>query len=427
MKLSKFNIELEENENFIVYNSLTNGVLRLNKQYTDIYISRDFLSNCSTKEACDLTNELQKGGMIVEEDLDEIEKLKVIRRLSQYNSSNLSLTIAPTTNCNFVCPYCYEKGVAYHNMNKDVIEKTIAFIKENLKEKSGLSICWYGGEPLLSIDTIDEITRQIKSYCDDNKITYSAAMITNGYLLNEATRKKVRELFINYIQVTIDGDKSSHDSRRILKNGNPTYDTILDNVKKLDDSIKVSIRVNIDQDNSHIIDKLAEMMETANFGNNVSLYIAPVDNINDTCTSKCIDISAFSQLEINLLEKLTNKMDSKISMPHMSLGVCGANSINSFVIGPEGELYKCWNHIGHSKYVVGYVDKVNKLNNVVCSFMLDEPADDKECSDCPLLPVCYGGCTDSRIKLGFSKCQAAKFNVKNRLELLSIINSKSIM
>ena len=44
-------------------------------------------------------------------------------------------------------------------------------------------------------------------------------------------------------------------------------------------------------------------------------------------------------------------------------GVCGAISLNSFVIGPDGALYKCWNDIGYSERSIGNLEKGIKLTN----------------------------------------------------------------
>jgi len=42
-----------------------------------------------------------------------------------------------------------------------------------------IRIDWYGGEPLLAIDTIDRIS----TYLINKKINFTAGMVTNGYLL----------------------------------------------------------------------------------------------------------------------------------------------------------------------------------------------------------------------------------------------------
>ena len=49
-------------------------------------------------------------------------------------------------------------------------------------------------------------------------------------------------------------------------------------------------------------------------------------------------------------------------------GVCGAISLNSFVIGPDGALYKCWNDIGYSERSIGNLEKGANYAQTECQF-----------------------------------------------------------
>lgn len=423
MKLSKFNMEIDNSNGKIIYNSLSGGVLSLNKLYADIFSSMNLNKEDFSTEEEQVIKELKKGLMIVENNLDEIDLLRVMRRKHQFDNSNLSLTIAPTTKCNFKCPYCYEKGIHQFSMDKEIVNKTIEYIKNNSNGKKNVHICWYGGEPLLEMESIIEITNNIKEFMTENKINYSASMVTNGFLLNQKNTSKLQELAITSLQITIDGDKETHDSRRCLHDGSSTYNVILNNIKNIPENISVSIRVNIDTSNSNIIDEIINLYSNENLNSNVNIYIAPVDNINDTCNNNCLDIKTFSNLELELFKRLRKTNNQKFFIPSTSLGICGANSINSFIIGPNGELYKCWNHIGNSKYIVGSIFEKNKMNELSCSYILDDPTNDKYCYDCSLLPVCFGGCVDTRIRGNKNKCTAAKYNIEEKLSIISMMNN----
>lgn len=104
--LSKYNITTKIDDKLVIYNTFTNGVLSLNQEYADAYNELVNNNKCLKK---DLVNELQKGGMIVQDNLNELQKMMIINKISSYDSNSLSLTIAPTSACNFKCPYCYEK------------------------------------------------------------------------------------------------------------------------------------------------------------------------------------------------------------------------------------------------------------------------------------------------------------------------------
>ena len=97
-----------------------------------------------------------------------------------------------------------------------------------------------------------------------------------------------------------------------------------------------------------------------------------------------------------------------------SYGVCGAISLNSFVIGPDGALYKCWNDIGYSERSIGNLEKGIKLTNKFVEWLSYDVVKDQECKDCSFFPVCYGGCAAYKNKI----CSSVKWNAEEMLELM---------
>lgn len=75
-----------------------------------------------------------------------------------------------------------------------------------------------------------------------------------------------------------------------------------------------------------------------------------------------------------------------------------ATILNYFVVGPEGELYKCWNDIGDKDSIVGNVLDDKITNYDLLSRYLGGPtmSDDPKCVNCKLYPICNGGCAWSR-------------------------------
>ena len=55
--------------------------------------------------------DLYKGGFIVDNDFDELKELELRLLHGRFSSNSLGLTLAPTSDCNFRCIYCYEKDV----------------------------------------------------------------------------------------------------------------------------------------------------------------------------------------------------------------------------------------------------------------------------------------------------------------------------
>ena len=140
MKLSQYNLYIENRENLIIYNTISNGVLEVEKQYA---LEIKSYNQGGMQLSRELKDNLIKGSMLVPDNLDEYRMLKVLHLSNVYDNQRVDFTIAPTLKCNFRCSYCYEEGHRYHTMSRIVVDQTIKFIKELSKNKRDLSITWY--------------------------------------------------------------------------------------------------------------------------------------------------------------------------------------------------------------------------------------------------------------------------------------------
>ena len=59
----------------------------------------------------ELKENLEKGGFILRDELNELKELELRLLQGRFSSDSLGLTLAPTSDCNFRCIYCYEKDV----------------------------------------------------------------------------------------------------------------------------------------------------------------------------------------------------------------------------------------------------------------------------------------------------------------------------
>lgn len=414
-KLSRYNIIKNIDEKTIVYNTASGAILALNKEYSD---SLNDLINTGTTSKSDLCKELSKGDMLLSDDVNELDKLLILNKMILFDKNNLTLTIAPTLSCNFACPYCYEKGRNYISMDKKTQAKVVNFVKNKFNNIKNISIVWYGGEPLLAIDVIKNLTMEIKAQLNTDCV-YNAAIVTNGYFLTRDICQQLKDLDVRDIQVTLDGSKNDHDSRRILHDGSPTFEKILSNVKDCCDLIPIRIRMNVDKSNIDNVDEILDWIEKYDIKNKVSFYLAPVDNINNICTNcGCMDMSEFSKEEIQFYERALERGFNCLNIPQNNLGICGAVSVGSFVIGPDGSLYKCWNDIGYDDRTVGNLDDEILLNENLTKWLSYNPVHDDECKNCDIFPICFGGCPYHTIIQSKKRCHSAKFNVEETLNLI---------
>lgn len=385
MKESIYNNYYEKNNALIIYNTATAAVLLLDKEHFGKF--KDFIKNNKLLDD-EMKRELIKGGMIVPDEYDEKAVLNFNHMIHRLRHDSLGLTIAPTSDCNFRCPYCYEKGIKHINMDSKTMEGAFEFAKKQNKNK--LSVTWYGGEPSLCLDEIMYLSDLFIDYY--GKDNYSASMVSNGYLLNRDVALMLKEKNLTSVQITIDGPKESHDKRRIFMDGSGTFDIILKNIENIYDILDIVVRINVDRSNIDQTIELINCLKSRGLLDKIKFYLAPVSDINsEKKNCNCFTQKEFSEFEINIYQKFQEY--HPIKPPFITLGICGAISMDSFVIAPDGKLYKCWDEIGREGAEVGTVfDGITNQLNLIKWLSYDIRNYNSECDDCKNLPTCYGGC-----------------------------------
>lgn len=138
MKLSQFNVVHEHNGSLLIMNARTGGILSLNPEYAQKFKR---IQEGDVRDADDLVAELIRGGILVNEERDELGEIRLQSRAARFANTALSLTIAPTMACNFCCPYCYEKGQAYTTMGEEVFDTALQ-VCERLLSWYRKSLSW---------------------------------------------------------------------------------------------------------------------------------------------------------------------------------------------------------------------------------------------------------------------------------------------
>ena len=94
-----------------------------------------------------------------------------------------------------------------------------------------ISMYFYGGEPLLEVGIVENMLRVCRDSSEKRGINIRSTLITNGYLLTKKISQELSSLGLNHIQITIDGSENTHNKRRMLIGGKPTYSRIVENTK----------------------------------------------------------------------------------------------------------------------------------------------------------------------------------------------------
>jgi len=429
-KKSDYNIEIEtlDNGDILIYNSITGAFGKMNRSTKQLYdkIEDIDVENLENEEDKENTKTLLKNGYIILNTVNELDKLRVQSQIKRYSSDTLVLTIAPTLDCNMACPYCFETKQKIH-MNEDVQEALFEFVKESYKKSvyKKLIITWYGGEPTLEVNTIYKLSKKFIDFCNERNIKYGACIVTNGVLLERDVAKKLKEeCNVTSAQVTIDGLPDYHNNRRILIDGRESFDIIVNNIDNCKDIMEILVRINTDKSNIGNIKQLVDFfISEKGWTSNPRFYIAPVINYDNSCGSqiKCISGEEYGELNLEILQSLYSIDSSHIRKRNSGLSPipksisCQALCLNAYVVGPDGDLYKCWNVIGDKKMRVGNIMQRQELNAEYLKWMLYEPTGD--CLTCKLLPVCSGGCANEFFNNGRPTCPTMIYDFKEKLKM----------
>lgn len=75
------------------------------------------------------------------------------------------------------------------------------------------------------------------------------------------------------------------------------------------------------------------------------------------------------------------------------VGGCAASCTNTFVIGPSGEIYKCWVDVGKKDRIVSNIFDGKLSNYLFSSYTVGSDIfSDQKCKNCVFMPMCDGGC-----------------------------------
>lgn len=422
MYWSKYNIlSKSEKYGYLLFNTMSLAFIRINEQDIDMWKKlRETPDSYTNFQNYDF---LIKARILVDNQEDDLNVYLADVLKNRYNSSDMALTILPTRGCNFGCIYCYEQDRPNVLMNEQTEKAIVKFVCSNSNLKR-LSVVWYGGEPLLNFDSMVRLTKMFKQL----NIEYSAKIVSNGYLLTKEKADLMKDLAIRNIQITFDGSEEIHNQRRFLLGGQPTYRKIMDNLKYLlsiNKEITIDIRTNIDRRNKDDYNKFYQDFKSEINDKRVTMYPGFVsDLLSSEYVSPEFNISEGgykAQFILDIFDKYG--IEIKSFLPKYRRHSCVASKYFAFVVGPEGELYKCWRMVGNQKETIGNVND-GSFDMVKFSKYLigaDYTLDSK-CLQCEFITLCGGGCPLVRMrnkyeKISLNHCCPEKTHMEQLMEL----------
>jgi len=282
------------------------------------------------------------------------------RVLSLITNRFLELIILPTEQCNFRCTYCYE-DFAIGRMKSNVIEAIKTLLTHRISTLDELKISWFGGEPLLAINSIYHISHHIQDLLNKYpQVFYQAGMTTNALLLNLETLQKLVSLGIKTYQVSLDGTEDMHNKTRPKCNGRGTFREIWCNLLAARDSqldFSIMLRIHVTPENILDLYELIENIKAAfGYDSRFSLFFKAIENLGGKNAGSFKVLYGKDKEEIiNKLKELVGDALAIKNINDKGSYVCYAAQPNSLVIRADGRLSKCTVAFQDERNVIGQI------------------------------------------------------------------------
>lgn len=345
---------------------------------------------------------LADRGLVV--NFDEREALHLFGRFASAGGDEVALTLCPTMGCNFDCPYCFENH-AGGKMSREVQDDVVALAGRlmDVSRARKLHVTWFGGEPLLAVDIVCDLTARLQEVAAEHGAAYDASISTNGYLLTQEVADLLGACGVVRAQITLDGMGATHDATRHLAGGGPTFDVIARNLRTVGLPFQVKLRNNVHEGNfadADALDAFARSLAEES-GNDISYFPTLVIGNDRACERD----EATETLAHERAVEVALRRDSRNFLRRRG-HVCGANSLWAVCVNDKGELTKCWETVDAPWALFGHAhdwDPARPIETAkdpaaLMAFMnAANPTGDAECDECVWLPQCAGGCPKHRI------------------------------
>ena len=350
-----------------------------------------------------ILQELGDLGFVVHSVQDERAAYLQRYEHSKGHGGALSVKLFMATSCNLGCPYCYQAAPTKSGnvIRKEQLDRFLKWIDIECKNDAinGLELELYGGEPLLAKLLMPGLIESINQICGKHQVPVRFEIVTNATLMDDT----IIDLFIRnrvFMQITLDGDKVTHDNRRAWKKtGEGSFDTIFNNLEKISQrggAELVRLRMNVDQHNVGEVEQLARKAHALGIGSFSCGRIHFREKQMDYETSMISSAEFDESLDLQIFRILgpLGYADSPSNLE--SKDTCLYHWTRGFAVSPTLEFFKCDELIDYPEYCVG---RINSNGNLVMNIgeyekaVSRKPTDFEYCASCRYLPQCGSGCS----------------------------------
>lgn len=332
-----------------------------------------------------------------------------------------------TGRCNLQCKHCYRtEGDVEPLSFEDVIDVIDQFIvlKNKYNKQHGIKkrghINLTGGEPFSRKDI-----KEIIKYLGNNRSQITYSLLSNGSFIDEGIIELLKETEISFVQLSIDGNKKTHDSLRAQGD----YNRVFNKAEMLESAgVRTYISFTANKGNYMHLSKVANECRKRNISKLWSDRLVPIGNGEEL---ESLKITADEMLNyIRALKRAQGSWVTKVLYPKTQVNM---NRALQF-IRSNGNIYSC--SAGSSLITVDEFGRIMPCRRmpIICGDVFSSTLEDvyynnstfidlrrdytpKECMSCEYNYLCSGG----------AKCQSyASYGTYKKADpACPIINKKN--
>jgi uncharacterized protein len=436
-------IPVEERKEFLLCNTLTGGIEVLPREegtlIAELMTVREFDGETDFKGGAPLLEHWIEKEYIIPAETNLRRQLEDHITATQYKQGQtIHLTIGTTITCNMGCAYCFEFVKPNHTLKDEKVkQQIITHVEEIIQKMDGeiraIQVMWYGGEPLINMRAISDVSKGLIDLCTKYSLDYKASVVTNGIYLTEENVRTLVDCRVDTAQVTLDGAQRTHDIKRPLKQKDgENYPRIMRNLAALPPGLRVTIRINVDREVRDTIEDLLDDMTAygiwpqrhRQFAFDVNwMRTYEEEHISDDERNKRMYNDEFYDFKQNFRLRLIDRFnlwakanDHKMAKLKWDLpeyqSTCGTwASPLALVIDPKGNIHKCWETIHDEGYSPATIFDEFKKDRFTYYNSFNRYAHSPVCANCRFLPSCDTiNCAFEALKYAVPRCTQWKYN-----------------
>jgi len=364
-----------------------------------VMLDQETLEILKKGEALEGSEALVDCGLLVEDHAKE--QAIVLDYLNEVNRHHERLAVAVVLGmrCNFACTYCYEgEKKGRFDMDPATMKRLPAFLLEQRRENTKkIALDFYGGEPLLYVEFIKNISARMLRLCGEAGLDYDFALVSNGSLLRPELVEELKGYGLDTVRLTVDGPAAQHNQSRPFRGGAPSFATIVQNIHDCAGLVRITMGGNYTQKNYRQFPQLFSELRDGGIGpeNFAKLRFTPViqpENENFAPLGfhgGCQSVSEkwLPEAAIFLRGQL---IKNGYQQPSITPTPCMVDRDDTFTIHYDGNLYQCPALVGQEELICGNIWQ--GMNDYRAQYDVQNWRKHEKCRDCIYLILCFGGC-----------------------------------